>query len=376
MIKGSASVALKVLIAGGGTGGHLYPGIALAREILRRDRAAAILFVGTASGLESQIVPKAGFDLATIRMSGWKGLSGRSRLQAVLVLPGAVRRSGAILRCFGPHAVVGLGGYASAPVILAAWLSRCPAVLQEQNSIPGMTNRLLVRFVRRVYTAYEQAADYFPREKVVRTGNPLREGLTALARGPARAYFGLHRDTPTVLILGGSRGAAALNRVARELVAAPGLVDRPVQFLHQTGAAEFEAVRLEYEKAGVPAEVRPFFDEMGAAYSAADLTVSRAGAVVLSELCVTGLPAILIPFPFAADDHQRRNAQVMVEAGAAELLAQEQLDAGTLWGRIRTLLDAPERLAAMRDAARRQAQPDAARRLVDDLERLTAARTP
>ncbi len=365
---------MRVVLAGGGTGGHLYPGIALAREILRRDREAAILFVGTAAGLESQIVPKAGFDLATIRMSGWKGLSGKSRLRALLALPAALRRSGAILRCFGPHVVVGLGGYASGPVILAAWLSRCPAVLQEQNSIPGLTNRLLARFVRRVYTAYEQAAGYFPGEKVVRTGNPLREGLTPVEKSRARAHFNLHPHTPTVFVLGGSRGAAALNRAVSELVAASGLIDRPVQFLHQTGAADFEAVQEVYEKAAVPAVVRPFFEEMGLAYGAADLAVSRAGAVVLSELCATGVPALLIPFPFAADDHQRQNARVLVAAGAAELLAQERLDAVTLWGRMRALLDAPDRLAAMRDAAQRQAQPDAAVRLVDDLESLTAGR--
>ncbi len=363
---------MRVVLAGGGTGGHLYPGIALAREILRRDREAAILFVGTTAGLESQIVPKAGFDLATIRISGWKGLSGSSRLRALLALPGALRRSGTILRCFGPNAVVGLGGYASGPVILAAWLARCPAVLQEQNSIPGMTNRLLARFVRRVYTAYEQAAGYFPEEKVLRTGNPLREGLMPMARGAARAHFGLHPDRPTVFVLGGSRGAAALNRVVSDMVAAPGRMDCPVQFLHQTGAPDCDAVRQVYEKAGVPAVVRPFFEEMGPAYGAADLAVSRAGAVVLSELCATGVPAILIPFPFAADDHQRQNARVMVEAGAAELLLQEHLDGAALWAQMRALLKTPERLAAMRDAARAQAQPEAAARLVDDLERLTA----
>ncbi len=363
---------MRVVLAGGGTGGHLYPGIAVAREILRRDDAAAVLFVGTAAGLESQIVPKEGFDLATIRMSGWKGLSGASRLRALLALPGAVRRSREILRVFGPDAVMGLGGYASGPVVLAAWLARCPAVLQEQNSIPGLTNRLLRRFVRRVYTAYEHAAGYFPEGQVLRTGNPLREGLTPVDRRAAREHFGLSPGTPTVFVLGGSRGAAAINRLVSQLVGAPGLIDLPVQFLHQTGAAEFEAVEQVYEKAGMPAAVRPFFEEMGLAYGAADLAVSRAGAVVLSELCATEVPALLIPFPFAADDHQRQNALVMAEAGAAEILAQKHLDAVTLWSRIRTLMETPDRLAGMRDAARRLAQPDAAARLVDDLERLKA----
>lgn len=364
---------MKVIFAGGGTGGHLYPAIAMARAMQKRDPATKILFVGTDEGIEARILPEEGLELKTLRVMGLKGKKRMEQLKALLALPRALLDSFSILRSFRPDAVVGVGGYASGPLILAGVLSGRTVVLQEQNSIPGFTNRILGRLADRVYTAYLESHAYFPRGKVLQTGNPVREGLGTGSREDALTQFGLDPGKKTIFVLGGSRGAHVLNQVVSDMVRKQSFSDIPVQFLHQTGEADLKSVLDAYTSSGIKAEVRSYFKEMIQAYAAADLAISRSGAVALSELCAAGIPQILVPFPYAADDHQMRNARVTAGTGAAEVLVQNDLTPATLEARIRVLLNDPNRLSEMREAARRHALPDAARTVVEDLEKRVKA---
>jgi UDP-N-acetylglucosamine--N-acetylmuramyl-(pentapeptide) pyrophosphoryl-undecaprenol N-acetylglucosamine transferase len=353
---------LRVLIAGGGTGGHLYPGIALAEEITATG--GEVLFVGTARGLESKLVPAAGFALALIEVSGLKrtGLGGLAR---------AFAQSRRILKGFRPDLVVGVGGYASGPLVLAAALSGYPTAIQEQNSRPGFTNRVLARLVRRVFVAFEESRRRLPARKIRLTGNPVRrrfiEGAaTAIGSGTGDAL----RDT--LLILGGSQGSHAVNEVVlamAETLAARAALPRIV---HQSGPADAEAVRARYATLGLAAraEVRPFIDDMPAALAGAALVIARAGALTLAELAITGRPAILIPLPTATDDHQTENARAFDDAGAALLLPQSRASGATLADLVATLMaDAPRR-ARMAEAMRALGRPEATREIVSELRAL------
>ncbi len=361
---------MRVIFAGGGTGGHIYPAIAMAREILRRESESKVLFVGTREGVESRILPQEGLELKTLRVMGWKGKKKIERLRALFVLPRALKDSFSILRTFQPDAVIGVGGFASGPLVLAASLSGRKTMLQEQNSVPGMTNRMLGKMVRRVYTAYLESHSYFPKGKVLLTGNPIRKGLDKGGREDALRHFGLTPEKKTVLVLGGSRGAHAVNELVSKMIQKVSWENLPVQFLHQTGEADLQKVSGVYESSGMQAVVRPYIQEIDQAYAAADLAISRAGAVALSELCAAGIPMLLIPFPYAADDHQMRNARVTADAGAAEVLVQEGLVPEKLGENIQAILNDPDRLARMREAALKHARPDAAEAVVDDVERI------
>jgi UDP-N-acetylglucosamine--N-acetylmuramyl-(pentapeptide) pyrophosphoryl-undecaprenol N-acetylglucosamine transferase len=360
---------MRVVIAGGGTGGHLYPGITLAKEIRKRHPGGAVLFVGTSEGLEARILPKEGFELKTIPVTGWKGKKGMERMRALFFLPLALARSFSLLRSFHPDAVIGVGGFASGPLVAAAWLMGKKVMIQEQNSVPGLTNRLLGRFADRIYTAYEEAQQFFPPRKVLLTGNPLRAWAWQGDRKEAKQAFGLDPNRLTVLILGGSRGAHAVNELVAKMVEGPKWPEGMIQFLHQTGEADWETISDRYRRCGIQAVVKPYLYEMDQAYRAADLAVSRAGAVALSELCAAGVPSILIPFPYAADAHQLKNAHVLERIGAAEVLPQQGLTPERLGMHVRRLMEDGERLGKMRRAALSQARPDAAQRVVDDVER-------
>jgi UDP-N-acetylglucosamine--N-acetylmuramyl-(pentapeptide) pyrophosphoryl-undecaprenol N-acetylglucosamine transferase len=248
-------------------------------------------------------------------------------------------------------------------------------MLQEQNSVPGMTNRVLARFADRIYTAYEEAGSNFTKEKVVCSGNPLREEILQGKREEAMESFGMSPERMTLVILGGSRGAHAINQLVSAMIRDKGWSALPVQFLHQTGEADYEAVCEAYHDAGIKAEVRPYFDDMGLLYRAADLAISRAGAVALSELMAVGVPAILIPFPFAADDHQMRNAKICASSGAATVFAEEGLTPKKLGGYVQSLLENREQLSSMKEAAKRQGRSDAARRVIDDIEQVVGRGT-
>ncbi|HYQ81686.1 MAG TPA: undecaprenyldiphospho-muramoylpentapeptide beta-N-acetylglucosaminyltransferase, partial [Anaeromyxobacteraceae bacterium] len=295
---------MRLLVAGGGTGGHVFPGIALAEEVVTRHPQNDVVFVGTSRGLEAAVVPQAGFPFERIEVQGLKGKGLSAVLRGLLLLPRALWRSLLILRGWRPDVVVGVGGYASGPVVLAAWLLRIPTAVQEQNAVAGVTNRVLGPFVKAAFTAFPEAARHFARRKVFQLGNPIRRALLENYMRPRARH-----DRLTVLIFGGSQGAHALNM--RVVEALPHLADLrdSISITHQTGPRDREAVEKGYRACGFEPDVREFITDMSGAYAGADLVVCRAGATTLAELTVCKKPSILIPFPAAADNHQVLNAE-------------------------------------------------------------------
>ena len=333
---------MRLLVAGGGTGGHLYPGFAIAEAFRERFPTCEILFVGTAAGLEVSLVPRAGYELALVRASRIKGAGLGARVRTVARLPLGILDAFRILRRFRPDLVVSVGGYAAAPTVLAAWLRRAPVVSVEPNAIPGLTNRLLSRLSRRVLVGHERAAERLPRKRVRVVGVPLRRSVVVALTA--------------VLVFGGSQGARFLNERAPGLLAG-----QDCTVLHQTGPTDLDPVRSRYAALGVEAEVRPYIDDMAAAYAACDLAVTRAGASTVAELAASGTPALLVPFPYAADDHQAANAETLVAVGAARMVRQSAWDEAELARWVASTLDDPEAIRRMSAAAIGAARPDAAR---------------
>lgn len=355
---------MKVLIAGGGTGGHLYPGIALAEEVVTRHHANQVVFVGTERGLEARVVPREGYPLETIRAQGLKGKGLVGLIKGLFALPMAFIESIRILQRHKPDVVVGVGGYASGPVVLAAALMGIPTAVQEQNALPGLTNKVLGRFVRVVFTAFEDAARFFPSRKVQLVGNPIRRKLMEnfLRSRVAHEKFSL-------LVFGGSLGARGINQ--RMIDALDHLQDIKDQLhiVHQTGKNDLETVRKGYADKGfsTQAEVVEFIEDMSNAYAKAELVVCRAGATTLSELTVAKKASILIPFPFATDNHQEVNAQALVKAGAALMFRESELTGEMLATEIRRLKDEPEKRRQMEKKAGLLGRPEASKELADVL---------
>ena len=350
------SSALRVVIAGGGTGGHIIPAIAIARQLVAEDNAE-VLFLGTPRGLESRLVPQAGFALTLIKVGQLNNVSLLTRVRTLVDLPLSILRCIALLRRFRPNVVIGVGGYASGPAMLAAQLLRIPTLAFEPNAVPGMANRLVGKRVTAAAVNFAPAAAYFRNAQV--TGIPVREEFFRLQPRSAQ-------DTaqhPHLLVFGGSQGARVLNQtmphiLTQLLAAVPGLT-----VLHQAGARHAEATQAAYAASGAdPArwQVHAFLDDMPARFAAADLILARSGAGTVAELAAAGKPAVLIPFPQAADDHQRKNAQVMAEAGAAVMILEAELTPERLSRELTQLLASPDKLAAMSDSARTLAHPDAA----------------
>jgi len=356
-------MARTILIAAGGTGGHLFPGIAVADELVRREPATRVVFVGTPRGLETRLVPRAGYPLETLPILPLNGVGLVRMLRGLLALPWALLRAVLLVRRLRPAAVLGVGGYAGGPVVLVAALLRVHTVILEPNAMPGFTNRLLRPFVRRAACAYEEARRAFGRKGVV-TGNPVRGAFPGL---PPKE----HRDPFTVLVFGGSQGSRVLNRAL--LSALPHLPggDR-LRIVHQTGEAMQKEVEDAYAAAERPAEVAAFLDDMEARFAAADLVVCRSGATTCAELTAAGKAAVLVPFSQAADDHQRINAQALAAAGAARMIEEKDLNGAALARAVRDLLDTPGALEAMEHAARTLGRPDAAARVADLLMDTTA----
>jgi UDP-N-acetylglucosamine--N-acetylmuramyl-(pentapeptide) pyrophosphoryl-undecaprenol N-acetylglucosamine transferase len=354
--------SLRVVIAGGGTGGHIYPGIAVAQELVNRRPDAAVSFAGTASGLEARIVPREGFPLDVIRSAGLKGKGLRDRVRGAWLLPLGLGDAWRILLARRPQVVVGVGGYSSGPVVLAAALRRVPTLVLEQNATPGLTNRLLSWVVDAAAVTYPETRRFFGAKAFV-SGNPVRRELMA-ALGQGGDSHDL-AGRPEVLIVGGSQGAHAINVAMVE--AAPELAasDTPVRVVHQTGARDLAMVRAGYERAKVDAEVEPFLFDMGRRIARASLIVCRAGATTLAELAAAGKPAVLVPLPTATDDHQRLNAEVLVKAGAAEMILQRDLTGSLLARRVLALVADASTRARMGRAALLLARPDAATVIVD-----------
>lgn len=355
---------LNILIAGGGTGGHLFPGVAVAEELRRRVRGVTVSFVGTERGIEARVLPKQGETLDVLDVTPLKGKTPLELLKSLARLPGAYSKAMSILAERKPDLVLGVGGYASGPMLLAAWSKGIPTAILEQNALLGMTNRVLAPLVGRAYLTFDgTAASFGDRARVV--GNPVRRAFVDATRLAQTDPEGFEARAKKILIIGGSQGAKKLNETLPTVLAA---LDLPgIEIVHQTGAAMQAEVAAKYDALGVRAEVVPFIDDMARAYATSMLVIARAGATTLAELTAVGRPSILIPYPFAADDHQAKNAEELARAGAAIAIREDQLDEDTLRRALEGLVVSPERRRTMATAARRLGRPDAAAAIVDDL---------
>lgn len=352
---------IRLLLTGGGTGGHLFPAVAAAQEFQRQLPGTAVLFVGTKRKVDSKSLAVYGFASENIRCYGLKGKNPVELLKAMTYLPLSFFAARRIIRDFRPDLVLGVGGYVTGPVMVAAKSLGIPTVIHEQNSVPGLANRQLGRLVDRICLSLPGSEGRFPAGKIVYTGNPVRQEILHLGenRPPRR------EGKITLVILGGSQGAQAVNRlVAEALPSLPEEARRRLRVIHQTGERDAAFVREQYEKGGLEALVQPFFTDMAAVYGQADLLVSRAGATTLAEIAVVGLPAILIPYPFAADNHQEINGRYYVAGGGAVQFRQSELEAAALAGQIAGLIDDERKLAAMGKAMKTLAFPDAAAKIV------------
>src|SRR5215472_353988 len=328
---------MRVLIAGGGTGGHVIPALAIARELKARY-GAEVLFVGTARGMENRLVPQAGFELALVKVGALKNVSLATRLRTLFDLPRAILQARKIIRQFRPQVVIGVGGYASGPAMAAAILARIPTLAFEPNLVPGFANRMVGRRVSAAAVHFEQTKEYFRNAQVV--GVPVRQEFFTVS---AQA----HGHPPTILVFGGSQGAQAINQAAT--TAMPEVQGRfpGLRVIHQTGERDYNDVRAAYARGGVRAEVSAFIDNMPTAFAQADLLVCRSGASTVAEITAAGKPAIFVPFPRAADDHQRRNAEAIAEHGAAMLVPQAELTGEKLAQLLVELFGDPARLKQM-----------------------------
>lgn len=347
---------MRAILAGGGTGGHVIPAIAIAQELQRRYNAEC-LFIGTARGLENRLVPNAGYPLKLVQVGALNRVSLATRLKTIFDLPRSIFTAAGIINEFHPDVVIGVGGYASGPAMLAAILKHIPRVAFEPNVVPGFANRVVAHFVSAAAVHFKETADYFRNPSV--TGVPVRPAFFQISRKP------YDPASPTLLVFGGSQGARAINQaMIRSL---PKLKQRVpgLHIIHQTGERDYQTVQAAYALAGVVAEVQKFIDDMPAFFARADLVLSRSGASTVAEIAAAGKPAVFVPFPLAADDHQRRNAEALERQGAAVVVEETKLDEVWLVDTISALLEDPARLRSMGDAARAMAHPNAATDIAD-----------
>lgn len=354
------------LMAAGGTGGHVMPALAVARELRRRGHEP--FFIGSRKGLEAKLVPAEGFPLECIEVGPLVRVGWRRTVRTLLEIPSGVWKSMGILKRRRAAAVFSMGGYAAGPPTLAAWLRGIPIVLMEPNAAPGVTNRWLGRFAERALIHFESAASGFPRGKCELTGVPVREEFFAIPPKPPGSCF-------TLLITGGSQGSRRLNQASRQAWPLFRAAEFRLRLVHQCGEQDYAELSREFEASGLEGEVTPFIRDMPAAFAAADLVVCRSGAGAVAELAAAGKPSILVPFPYAAGQHQLRNAEQMAAAGAARLVRDEELDGRRLFEETRALASEPDRLVRMGQAARALARPGAAARAADLLEELAAKRS-
>jgi UDP-N-acetylglucosamine--N-acetylmuramyl-(pentapeptide) pyrophosphoryl-undecaprenol N-acetylglucosamine transferase len=359
---------MRVIIAAGGTGGHIFPGVAIAHEFRRRAPDAEILFVGTPRGLESKIVPREGFKLELIQVGALKGVSAGQRARSLAGLPMSFVAALKILKRFRPDVVIGVGGYSSGPTLLMAAMRRIPTVVVEPNAMPGFTNRVLARFVDAAALTFEESLKYFPGRGRV-TGNPVRGDFARLKKKPRTEK--LH-----VLIFGGSQGAHAINMAVVGALALLAPRKESLVITHQTGERDFEAVSRGYAEAGFGgADVKPFIHDMADQFEQADVLICRSGATTAAEVAAAGKAAIFVPFPFATDDHQRKNAEAFEKAGAGRLILQQELTPERLAAELIRLLDHPGEIDRMEEASRKLGRADAAGRAVDLAMEVAAKRS-
>jgi UDP-N-acetylglucosamine--N-acetylmuramyl-(pentapeptide) pyrophosphoryl-undecaprenol N-acetylglucosamine transferase len=349
---------MRCVIAGGGTGGHLFPGMAIAEAFIGRERSNEVLFIGTERGVEVKVLAGSKFPLKMIAARPLKGISLLGKVKAILSIPRAISEALSILKNFQPQIVLGVGGYSSGPALLAAFLLRIKRAIHEQNVVPGMTNRLLRWFCQRIFISFEETVKYFPEGKTLVTGTPVRSEII-------RREEGVKGDRFTLLIIGGSRGAHRINEKMIEALTLLMKIKDSIRFVHQTGSADVSWVSKGYQENGFEASVAPFFEEMAAHYQVSNLVICRAGASTIAELAICGKAAIFVPYPYAAHNHQVMNAQRLVEMEAAMMIRDEELNGPILAQTILSLYDHPEERAKMEKAIQQLARPRAAEEIVD-----------
>jgi UDP-N-acetylglucosamine--N-acetylmuramyl-(pentapeptide) pyrophosphoryl-undecaprenol N-acetylglucosamine transferase len=333
---------MKVIIAGGGTGGHLFPGIAIAEEFLRRDQTSSILFVGTNRGLEKRVLSKMGFNLHTLDVEGIKGRGIAKALGAILKIPRSLVESYRLIRQFCPDIVIGVGGYASGPAVMTARLMGIKTAVAEQNALPGITNRILGRIVDRIFLTFPETKKWFPEKKIIASGNPVRAAfLTGIRESEKKA------GKFTILIFGGSQGAHGINLAVLDSLPYLTKIKDKLKVIHQTGSDDLDSILLHYKSCGMDAEVLPFIIDMAQAFRSADLLICRAGATSIAEITASGKAAVLIPLPHAANDHQTKNAEALVKAGAAVMMREKDIGGKTLAETIEKFYRHPELIREM-----------------------------
>ncbi len=359
---------MRLLIAGGGTGGHLFPAMAVAAAAKQVDPQGTVLFVGTRHGIEARLIPQAGLPLRFISVRGIRKTGLLNKIWAGLEIPLGMWQSFTIIREFRPTFVLGVGGYASGPTVATAVIMRIPTAIQEQNSIMGTTNRLLSHFVDRIFTSWEITEPAPPSEKTLSAGNPIRADLLhedAWEKDPLKFK---------ILVFGGSRGARSINMALTDNLGILKPFSDRIQIVHQTGRGSVEHVKKTYDDAGIEADVREFIEDMGSAYGWADLVVCRSGASSLAEITALGKAAIVVPYPYAIGDHQTRNARVLEAAGALSIIPDQDLKNGTLVKRIRLFLEHPEKLSEMGGKSARHGKPDAAGTVAREILKMERSR--
>ena len=357
---GPKKTGFRLIIAGGGTGGHLFPGIAVAREVKARFMNATVLFVVGRKRMETDILSRSGFEAIPIDVEGIKGRGLKKGLPVLVKLPKSFLQSVSIIRRFSPSFALGVGGYSAGPFCAAARCMGIPTAIHEQNSYPGVTNRLLSRFVDCIFISFEESGSYFEKKKVILTGNPVRRELfLKRSNGPEA------KDKFTALVVGGSQGAQAINKIFVEALAFLSDKQKRIEVIHQTGKGDYERVIEDYRGRGLKGEIAPFINDMGDAYNRADIVVSRAGATTIFELAALGKPSILIPYPYATNRHQEINAGALVRAGGAEMILQEDLTAEGLANTFIRYMDNRMVLKEMGERAHQISQLDAAAVIVD-----------
>ncbi|MDY6862835.1 MAG: undecaprenyldiphospho-muramoylpentapeptide beta-N-acetylglucosaminyltransferase [Thermodesulfobacteriota bacterium] len=354
---------MKIIISGGGTGGHIFTGIAIAEELKKKDRENQVIFVGTPNGMEVKIVPLYGYTLMTLPGKKFKGKSIIYKLSSLYEIPKGIIKGIRILKKYRPDLVLGIGGYASAPMVIAAFFSGIKTAIHEQNTIPGLTNRFLAPFVKKIFIGFYQAASFFSQRKTLITGNPVRSALL-----PENCV----QDTKkfTILMLGGSQGAHNINTAMLDALKELMEVKDKIRIIHQSGEHDRIIMEKAYKNAGIEAKVEAFIEDMATVLKRSNLIISRAGAGSISEIMVWGKASILIPFPFAAYNHQEHNARVLSENGAAEVLLEKELTGKRLGTIIKKFFLNPEKLNVMGKNAKKLSNPHAARVIVDECYRL------
>jgi len=352
---------MRIIIAGGGTGGHVFPAISIADEISEKNNSDEILFVGTQKGMENELLKKNGYQIKHISSRGFVGRGlFRTLIASFYALKGLLD-SISIIKKFKPDVALGVGGYVSGPLLLAAVMLRLPTAICEQNTIPGVTNRILGKVVKKIFASFDSSVQYFPSKKVLITGNPIRKNILEISSNARNSDF------ITVLIFGGSQGAYSLNRAVPEAFST--IEHSNISIIHQTGKKDFDYVKALYSDNGVHADVLPFIDDMAGAYGKSDLVIARAGAGTIAEITALGKPSILVPFPYAAHNHQLENAKILEDEGASVLIEDKDATPEKLAHTLTKLLD-KDKLNMMSANARKLGKPEASKVIVDELYKL------